>query len=59
MGELLTSGDLHVGQNDLDQPMLVDPIEANNNTPKQLDYLLVEDLCHNLNLPNLDYICLL
>ena len=33
-GDLLTSGDLHVGHNDLDQPILVDPIEANNNTPK-------------------------
>ena len=34
MGDLLTSGDLHVGHNDLGQPMLVDPTEANNNTPK-------------------------
>ena len=31
MGELLTSDKLHIGHNDLDQPMLVDPTEANNN----------------------------
>ena len=24
----------HVGHHDLDQPMFVDPIEANNDTPK-------------------------
>ena len=34
MGDLLTSGDLHVGHNDPGQPMLVDPTEANNNIPK-------------------------
>ena len=32
--------------------MLVDPTEANNNTPKQLDYLLVEDLCRHSAVPN-------
>ena len=30
MGDLLTSGKLHIGHNDLDQPM-VDPTKANNN----------------------------
>ena len=33
-GDVLTSGDLHAGHNDLCQPMLVDPTEANINTPK-------------------------
>ena len=32
MGDLMTSGALHVGHNDLDQPMLVDHTEANKNT---------------------------
>ena len=31
MGDLLTSGKLHIGHIDLDQPMLVDPTEANIN----------------------------
>ena len=31
-GDGLTSGDLLEGNNDLGQPMLVDPGEANNNT---------------------------
>ena len=34
MGDLLTPGDLHVGHNELGQPKLEDPTEANNNTPK-------------------------
>ena len=34
MGDVLTSDDLLEGHNDLGQPMLVDPTEANNNTSK-------------------------
>ena len=34
MGDVLTFGDLYAGHNDLGQLMLVDPTEANNNTPK-------------------------
>ena len=34
MRDILTSGDLQVGHKDLGPCMLVDPIEANNNTPK-------------------------
>ena len=34
MGDVLISGDLYVGHNVLGQPMLVDPTEVNNNTPK-------------------------
>ena len=34
MGDVLTSGDLHICQNDLGKPILVDPTEAKNNTPK-------------------------
>ena len=34
MGNILASGHLHVGHNDPAQPMLVDPTEAKNNTPK-------------------------
>ena len=41
MGDVLTSGDLLEGHNDLGQPMLVDPTEAIQ--LKMLDYLLVED----------------
>ena len=56
MGDFLTSGDLGVGHNDLVQPMLVDPIEVNNTQhPKQLDYLLVVDMCHHSNLTNSEY----
>ena len=29
MGDVLTFGDLHVGHNELGQPMLVDPTEVN------------------------------
>ena len=45
----LTSSDLLEGYNGLPQPMLVDPTEAIGF--KQLDYLLVEDLCYSSNLP--------
>ena len=34
MGDILTSGDLPVGHNDLGQTLLVEHTEANNNTPK-------------------------
>ena len=34
MGDVLTSGDLLEGHNDLGQPILVDLREKNNNTPK-------------------------
>ena len=53
MADVLTSGDLHVGHNDLGQPMLVDPIKTTIH-PKQLDYLLLKDLCCSSNLPNSD-----
>ena len=33
-GDILTSGDLQLGHNDLGKPMMVDHIEANNNTPQ-------------------------
>ena len=36
MGDGLISGDLHVGLNELDQPMLVDSIEANTRHPNSL-----------------------
>ena len=55
MEDILTFGELHVGHNGLGQPRMADPTEANNNTPKQLDYLLVEDLSGNPNLPNSYY----
>jgi len=54
MGDVLTSGDLYVGHNDLGQPILVDPTEANNNT-HQPACLLVEDLCGNSNVPHSDH----
>ena len=55
MGDFLTSVDLHVGLNDLGQPMLVDLTEANNSKPiKQPNYLLETDLCCSSNLPNSD-----
>ena len=47
MGDLFTSGDLCVGHNDLNQPMLVDPIEQTTVHTKPLDYMLVEDFSHN------------
>ena len=34
--DVLTSGDLHLGHNDIGKPMLVDPTEPNNyNTPQK------------------------
>ena len=45
MGEVLISGDLHVGHNDLGQPMLVDTIEANKNTPKTACLLFFWKIC--------------
>ena len=38
MGDALTSGDLQVGHNGLDQPMLVNPTEANNNTQHRTEW---------------------
>ena len=54
MGDVLTSTDFHIGHNDLGQPMVVDPISANTIHSKQLDYLLLLDLCRSSNLPNSD-----
>ena len=51
MGDVLTSGDLHIGRNDLGQSMLVDSTEANIH-PKLFDNLLVEDLCLCSNVQN-------
>ena len=56
IGDLLTSGDLHVGHNDLGQQMLVRPYtERGKQLPTLLYYLLVEDLSHHSNLPNSEY----
>ena len=37
MGDVLTSSDLHVGHTDIGQPMFVNPTEAIDNTPKNLN----------------------
>ena len=55
MGNVLTSGDLQVGFIDLGQSMLGDPTQVTTIHPKQIENLLVEDLCLNSNLPISDY----
>ena len=54
-GDVLTSSDPLEGHIDLGKLMLVDPTEAKNNTSiKQLNKLLMNDLCGSLNLLNSD-----
>ena len=54
MGNVLTLSDLYVGHNNLGQHILEDPIKQRIIHPKQLDYLLLEILCHSSSLPNTD-----